>query len=367
MNEIRPKTIHGIVNRRAGSFSYQAWPTVCKNDKGELYVVYSGMRIGHICPFGKTILQKSPDGGNTWSMPVIVNDTALDDRDAGIVSLGEEKLLVTWFCHPAKMYLEDYYESIRMTGTKYESTMSMMQLETFKYLDKEEGAGGSFVRISKDNGMTFGDTIKVPVSSPHGPNALSDGTLAYLGKSMHTDKEEDEVVALYTSSDEGINWVRKSYIDVPAGYSLENFHEPHILELANGVLLGAIRCQSAPNDKDQNIFTVFTCFSYDNGNTWTVPQPTNLKGSPPHLMLHSSGAIIMSIGRREAPFGIRAVVSFDNGVTWSDEYIIRDDAPDGDLGYPATTELDDGSLITVYYMKYKGDKKTSILYTKWRL
>ena len=136
MNEIRPKTIHGIVNRRAGSFSYQAWPTVCKNDKGELYVVYSGMRIGHICPFGKTILQKSPDGGNTWSMPVIVNDTALDDRDAGIVSLGEEKLLVTWFCHPSKMYLKITTKH-QMTGTKYESTMSMMQLETFKHWIKK--------------------------------------------------------------------------------------------------------------------------------------------------------------------------------------------------------------------------------------
>ena len=146
------------------------------------------------------------------------------------------------------------------------------------------------MRISKDNGMTFGDTIKVPVSSPHGPNALSDGTLAYLGKSMHTDKEEDEVVALYTSSDEGINWVRKSYIDVPAGYSLENFHEPHILELANGVLLGAIRCQSAPNDKDQN----FLPFSPAPMITVTLDSPATdqFKGSPPHLML-LSGAIII--------------------------------------------------------------------------
>jgi hypothetical protein len=215
--------------------------------------------------------------------------------------------------------------------------------------------------------MTFGDAIKVPVSSPHGPNILSDGTIAYLGKSMYTDQEEDGVIALYTSSDGGATWTRKSYIDLPEGYSFDNFHEPHILELSKGVLLGAIRCQSTPKDKDQNMFTVFTYFSYDSGNTWTVPKPTHLKGSPPHLMLHSSGAVIMSIGRRVAPFGIRTVVSYDGGNTWQDEYILKDDAPDWDLGYPATTELDDGSLITVYYMKCKGDRKTSILYTKWRL
>ena len=40
---------------------------------------------------------------------------------------------------------------------------------------------------------------------------------------------------------------------------------------------------------------------------------------------------------------------------------------DGDLGYPSTVELDDGSLMTVYYQKYEDDKKTSLLYTKWRL
>lgn len=366
MKVVRPKTTHGIINRRTGTFSYQAWPTICKNSKGELFVVYSGHRIGHICPFGKTIMQKSVDGGKTWSLPVIVNDTALDDRDAGIVSMGVDRLLVTWFCHPAKVYLEEYYESIKATVFPYESNISMAQLETFRNLDVEEGAGGSFVRISNDRGMTFKETIKVPISSPHGPNVLSDGTIAYLGKSMYANEEEDGVIALYVSKDHGVTWERKSQVEIPSGYFSDSFHEPHVLELSNGVLLGAIRCQSTPGDK-VHMFTVFTCFSYDSGNTWTIPQPTGLDGSPPHLLLHSSGAVVMSIGRRKAPYGIRAVVSYDNGITWSEDYILRDDAPDGDLGYPATVELDDGSLLTVYYMKCKGDKKTSILYTKWRL
>ena len=46
---------------------------------------------------------------------------------------------------------------------------------------------------------------------------------------------------------------------------------------------------------------------------------------------------------------------------------LRDDGPDGDLGYPATAELDDGSLITVYYQKAAAGENTSILYTRWNL
>jgi sialidase-1 len=47
--------------------------------------------------------------------------------------------------------------------------------------------------------------------------------------------------------------------------------------------------------------------------------------------------------------------------------VLFDDAPDTDLGYPSTVELSDGSLLTVYYQKYAGDEKCSILQTRWRL
>ena len=61
------------------------------------------------------------------------------------------------------------------------------------------------------------------------------------------------------------------------------------------------------------------------------------------------------------------MVSYDFGETWSDEYILDERAKDGDLGYPASVELDDGSILTVYYQKYPNDVKCSILYTKWSL
>ena len=55
---------------------------------------------------GKTLLFKSWDGGRTWSVPMVVNDTWLDDRDVGLLYLGGKTILLTWFSHPVKTYLE---------------------------------------------------------------------------------------------------------------------------------------------------------------------------------------------------------------------------------------------------------------------
>jgi hypothetical protein len=59
---------------------------------------------------------------------------------------------------------------------------------------------------------------------------------------------------------------------------------------------------------------------------------------------------VCSYGYRRPPFGQRACISAD-GVLWKleNEVILRDDAPNGDLGYPASLELEPGLVLTVYY------------------
>ena len=84
-------------------------------------------------------------------------------------------------------------------------------------------------------------------------------------------------------------------------------------------------------------------------------------------MLHSSGALICTFGRRVPPFGEYAMVSHDLGKTWSEEYVIDDNTDNRDLGYGSTLEMADGSLMSVYYQRCPGDDYPSILYTNWRL
>lgn len=365
MNETYPSRTHGIISRmETGMFTYHGWPSVCIDGDGILYAVCSGYRCLHICPFGKTLLFISRDLGATWSSPIVVNDTALDDRDAGILWLGGKKLLVTWFIHPAGVYLDRYAKWMKNGASVSEAPVVLGALAAWAPYRDQPLLGGSFVRRSDDGGMTWGDTVRVPVSAPHGPNRLADGRLLYVGKQMYSAEEAQGAVAVYESGDEGASWQRLSQIEIPDGTVPDNFHEPHVLELPDGALLCAIRAQG---DNLPLPFTIYICRSADGGRTWSSLAPTGICGSPPHLLLHSSGAVVCVYGRREAPYGERARVSRDGGRTWEEEYILRDDAPDGDLGYPASVELPGGEILTVYYQKCAADEKPALLYTRWRL
>ena len=80
------------------------------------------------------------------------------------------------------------------------------------------------------------------------------------------------------------------------------------------------------------------------------PFATPLWGHPPSLALLSDGRVLCTYGYRRPPYGQRACLSND-GVHWDlqDELVLRDDAPNADLGYPASIELEPGTILTVYY------------------
>src|SRR5512145_1255904 len=64
---------------------YAGWPTMARRKNGELLLVWSGGREGHVCPFGRVDLMRSHDEGKTWTWPETVMDCPIDDRDAGIL------------------------------------------------------------------------------------------------------------------------------------------------------------------------------------------------------------------------------------------------------------------------------------------
>ena len=70
-------------------------------------------------------------------------------------------------------------------------------------------------------------------------------------------------------------------------------------------------------------------------------------GVPAHVLQLKSGSIVCAYGYRRAPFGVRVAFSAD-GETW-EERILRDDGEHGDLGYPASVQLADERILTVYY------------------
>lgn len=76
-------------------------------DDGTLAVACSGLRSQHICPWGKTVVSVSRDHGASWSEPRVIQDSMIDDRDAGIVNLGGSTLLVSWFRSDTRHYDRD--------------------------------------------------------------------------------------------------------------------------------------------------------------------------------------------------------------------------------------------------------------------
>ena len=92
-----------VICRQPGR--YIGWPTIARADDGELFVVFSGDRDAHVDPFGKTCFMRSSDHGATWSDAVVINDTPLDDRDAGICVAPDGSLIVSWFTSHYDDYL----------------------------------------------------------------------------------------------------------------------------------------------------------------------------------------------------------------------------------------------------------------------
>ena len=75
-----------IMQNPCSRHNYFGWPTAAKLQNGRIAVVASGFRCRHVCPFGKTVIAYSEDGGETYTLPAPVIDTVLDDRDGGIHS-----------------------------------------------------------------------------------------------------------------------------------------------------------------------------------------------------------------------------------------------------------------------------------------
>jgi len=336
-----------IIENKDSIFSYFGWPTVARINESTLAVVCSGYRLRHVCPFGKLVISYSYDEGKTWTKPAPVIDTPLDDRDGGICVDGK-RIIVTSFNNDISFQRDNIRKCIASGDTSKKLELMSAYLNNVTEEECEKFLGSTY-KISHDGGITFGDVKKCPVSSPHGPMKLKDGRILYVGKEFAPSGVYSRIACAVLDKDENFDII--SY--VPEGtdeYGNCLNCEPHALELDDGSILVAIRVQRY---REHPMFTVFLTKSTDGCKTFSDPYRvigTNA-GSPPHLMKHSSGKIIMTYARRADNYGIRAIVSEDNGNTWSDEIIITDDAPGADLGYPSTVERSDNNLVTVWYEK----------------
>jgi hypothetical protein len=219
---------------------------------------------------------------------------------------------------------------------------------------------GEWVLRSTDGGKTWSPPIATIVNSPHGPTQLKDGRLLYVGKKLWTD---DAKIGVAESKDDGLTWSWLSEIPTRPGDDVKKgYHELFAIETDDGRIVAQIRNHNKPD-----VGTTLQTESTDGGRTWTVPQAIGVWGLPSQLLKLKDGRLVMTYGYRRKPFGNQARISSDQGRTWSEPLTISADGEGGDLGYPSTVELADGTLLTVWYEFQKAAGKAVLRQAKWRI
>lgn len=363
-----------VLNRRTDedAYRYQAWPTVCADENGTLWAV-SSVRLRHIDPFGAIFLYKSTDGGATWTDGVPVIDTPYDDRDPGIAYVGNGKLLISFYYHNPKNYLENTDRQWTCWKDEVPEQVRDAKLAELEAAVENGVRGASWVcvldrdtaeqtRLTDTAGMTH-----VPISAPHGVSVigktvgdLTAGSLLFVGRESYSGLTG---IPVMVSSDGGATWTQCSTLNIG---DIGNFYEAYAIQLSSGRLLAAFRVQG----ESSIVFSTYLTWSDDGGKTW-VPAQKVTDGAPPHLVQLRNGTVVLTYSYRdyrEKETGIFARISRDGGESWSAEMRLSNQpevTPYDDLGYPCTVSLADGSLLTVWYQHIGQDAYPSILSLCW--
>ena len=225
-------------------------------------------------------------------------------------------------------------------------------------------------RPYQDAGREPGDKYPVtdlgPFKSfyPMGMKRLSDGTLLAAGYvPFKSAAGRDKTTAAFlTSRDAGRTWTYLSHIPHANPF---DFSEPDVIETRDGRLLVLLRAdwdsaftagESLPADAGMSNgnygYFLYQAESTDGGKTWSEATQLPLWGHPPYLLRLASGKLLMVYGHRRQPWGIRAVLSRDEGRTWDTTSLKTVyEFPHGgiDLGYPVATQLADGAIVCAFY------------------
>lgn len=308
-----PEAMFSFVVRDAGAGGYEAFPDICRLHDGRLMAVfYAG--YGHVAmpneqlPLGGRVSYcVSSDEGRTWSAAKVLFDGPDDDRDPSIAQLRNGRLICNFFI-------------LRNAPDKSPPWDGL----------------GSWMVTSDDAGRTWSEPKRIAAdyycSSP--VRELSDGRLI-LG--LYAEEDGKGWGAVTISEDGGETWCVPIDID-NAGMPLDA--ETDIIELKDGRLYAAQRGRGE---------TMAWSVSADGGRSWSVSEPHGFPGHCPYLHRTVDGIIVMAI-RDYAQKNTSMYYSLDECATWSERITVDDT-----LGaYPSMVNLEDGSVLIVYYEEGEG-------------
>lgn len=290
------------------------FPVLIRLDNGRLGAAIRGGDT-HVGANGRLDWAHSSDEGRTWSVERLA-DAAMDDRNPAVGQLRDGSVLVT--------YIID--RSYGPDGKRL----------------KELTRDGLYTVRSLDRGRTWQDPVKSAIdprhgASPYGKIVQLPSGVALLNVYYERGPGLDHETSLvYRSTDGGMSWGDPSVI-------ADDFNETAVVPLPDGRILAVARSHHGG--------FLATCFSSDQGRTWTAPHRiTADREHPADVILLEDKRLLLVYGERNRPFGVRAALSRDYGRTWGPEVIVlAGDAHSGDCGYPSSVEVQRGRIVTLYY------------------
>lgn len=350
-----PGAEQGIVFKKEGV--YACFPSLAIDETtGHLYASF-GTRVkqSHIDPSGGSAAMESKDGGRTWQPVERIPPTAHGEHPGSVFTAKDGALIEIgqyfWRRYP-------------------ESRLAEFKGKYFIHLNSGPGPGmfatitGGFIRRSTDGGKTW-QRKELPeldvyraASSAWSFCQLPDGTVLRAFKVQRTPRDPFESWVVRTA--DGIHYEFVRAMGEPErGAEITEENLLHVM--GDGKVWMLARVEKSDDH-------LWQAFSDDGGRTWRMVK-TAIVGHPPSGLIRlQDGRLLLSYGYRHDPYGIRAVVSEDDGLTWRTDrtFVLRTDGDNTDLGYPHSIQLKDGTVVTVYYFVTR-DYITHIAYTRWRV
>ena len=287
--------------------TYPGWPWITAGANGTLYCVFREGTQHMYSAEGRVMFSSSSDGGNTWSPArVIVDEPAVDDRNAAIAELANQELLVTYNRYTDKAATGDH-ESLAMSAR------------------------------SADGGKTW--SAPAPIGTPNTRTRAAVVTLANGTVLLPYYVAPGNGALAALSQDNGCTW---DTVRIP---DTEGFigDEWDALEVAPGRVIGVFRNSAKNSD---GFFWVSE--SRDHGKTWSVPKPSNVQSkrhnSPPQLTRHGKTPTLIYADRRMV--SVSAVTTSDpECLQWDVAgrlpcyFYNADESPIVDGSYPVSVQV----------------------------
>ena len=236
---------------------------------------------------------------------------------------------------------------------------------TIRMGNKDAGVSRFF--YSYDRGRNWKGPFRLPLFGQKGVMARTDYVVdgprectVFLTASKENGKEGRPFCSRTT--DGGLTWKFVGFIAPEpkgVGYSIM----PSSVRISPTELVSTVRELEVPNKSWIDAYA-----SHDNGKTWTFlsrPVADTGEGNPPSLVKLPDGRLSLIYCVRKAPFTLEARLSSDNGRSWGEPIVLRDDIGGRDVGYLRSILRPDGKIVSVYYIHVKGNPTRFIGGTIW--